>query len=63
LWRAAHTPGATLNSPFPLKTETPAGNGPAGISPGGKRMTHVLLLLLLIVMIVEVKVKVIVKRR
>jgi len=37
--------------------------GPAGISPGGKRMKRVLLLLPLIVVTFDVKVKIIIKKR
>jgi len=46
-----------------VKIETPTGKGPAGISPGGKRMKRILLLLQLIVVTFDVKVKIIIKRR
>jgi hypothetical protein len=54
---------STINPHFIPKMETPAGIGPAGISPGGKRMKRILLLLPLIVVTFDIKVKVIIKKR
>jgi hypothetical protein len=41
----------------------PAGKGPAGFSPGGKRMKRILLLLPIIVVTFDLKVKIIIKKR
>jgi hypothetical protein len=54
---------STLNSHLTLKIETPTGSGPAGISPGGKRMAYILLLLPIMLVVFDVKVKIVIKKR